>query len=55
MRRDELLALFSSEGFNEVATITREPHGAGDLHPATSTAHAEQYGLEGVSAPVGRN
>ncbi|SAL00771.1 hypothetical protein AWB80_07965 [Caballeronia pedi] len=32
MRRDEFLALLSSERFNEVVTVTREPNGSLDVH-----------------------
>ncbi|BAN24401.1 cupin domain-containing protein [Caballeronia insecticola] len=32
MHRDEFLAALSSEGFNEVVTVTREPNVALDLH-----------------------
>ncbi|BBU28664.1 hypothetical protein BTHE68_23980 [Burkholderia sp. THE68] len=32
MRRDEFLALLSSESFDEVVTVTREPNGSLDLH-----------------------
>jgi quercetin dioxygenase-like cupin family protein len=32
MQREEFLALLSSEGFNEVVTVTREPNGSLDLH-----------------------
>lgn len=32
MHRDEFLALLSSEGFNEVVTVAREPDGSLDVH-----------------------
>ncbi|SAK79084.1 hypothetical protein AWB75_04761 [Caballeronia catudaia] len=32
MHRDEFLALLSREGFHEVVTVTREPHGSLDVH-----------------------
>lgn len=32
MQRDEFLALLSSEGFNEVVTVTRDPNGLLDVH-----------------------
>ncbi|WP_250514176.1 cupin domain-containing protein [Caballeronia sp. INDeC2] len=32
MRRDEFLALLSSEGFAEAVTVTREPNGSLDVH-----------------------
>jgi quercetin dioxygenase-like cupin family protein len=32
MHRDEFLSLLSSEGFDEVVTVTREANGALDVH-----------------------
>ncbi|KXU94433.1 cupin [Caballeronia megalochromosomata] len=32
MHRDEFLALLSSEGFDEVVSVTREPNGSLDVH-----------------------
>jgi quercetin dioxygenase-like cupin family protein len=32
MHRDEFLALLSSEGFNEVVTVTREANASLDIH-----------------------
>ncbi|KND59573.1 hypothetical protein BVER_01265 [Candidatus Burkholderia verschuerenii] len=32
MQRDAFLAFLSSEGFNEVVTVTRDPNGSLDVH-----------------------
>ncbi|WP_321798837.1 cupin [Caballeronia sp. J97] len=45
MHRDEFLAILSSEGFDEVVTVTREPHGSLDIH--THPFEAKALILEG--------
>ncbi|SAL78970.1 hypothetical protein AWB71_05801 [Caballeronia peredens] len=45
MHRDEFLAVLSSEGFDEVVTVTREPNGVLDAH--THPFEAKALILEG--------
>jgi quercetin dioxygenase-like cupin family protein len=40
MHRDEFLAILSSEGFNEVVTVTRDPGGSLDVHTHPFEARA---------------